>query len=73
MDVEQPLQCRVWRVRRYYFGYTGITWHFFKHWAATVYGKYTAFDIENGSKGDADWYLYDVDEYGAGLSVLVTW
>ncbi len=48
-------------------------WHFFKHWEATVYGKYTAFDFENGSKGDADWYLYDVDEYGAGLSVLVTW
>jgi hypothetical protein len=56
-----------------YFGYTGLTYHFLKHWSATLYGKYTAVEYENDSKGDADWYLYDVDEYGAGFNVLVTW
>jgi hypothetical protein len=56
-----------------YLGYTGITWQFLKHWSATLYGKYTAVDFENGDKGDADWYLYDVNEYGPGLSILVTW
>jgi len=52
---------------------TGISWRFFTHWSATLYGKYTAIDFENGSRGDTDWYLYDVDEYGAGLSVLFNW
>ena len=53
--------------------HTGISWRFFTHWSATLYGKYTAVDFENGSRGDSDWYLYDVDEYGAGLSVLFNW
>ena len=52
---------------------TGISWRFFPHWSATLYGKYTAVDFENGSKGDSDWYLYDVDEYGLGLSILFNW
>jgi len=56
-----------------YFVQTGVTWRFLKHWSATLYGKYTAVEYENGSKGDSDWYLYDVDEFGAGLSVLFNW
>jgi hypothetical protein len=56
-----------------YFGYTGITWRFLKHWSASLYGKYTAVEFENGSKGDSDWYLYDVDEFGVGLGVLFHW
>ncbi len=56
-----------------YFGYTGLTWRFLKHWSASLYGKYTAVEFENGDKGDSDWYLYDVDEFGAGLSVLFNW
>jgi hypothetical protein len=56
-----------------YFGYTGLTWRFLKHWSASLYGKYTAIEFENGDKGDSDWYLYDVDEFGVGLSVLFNW
>lgn len=56
-----------------YHGYTGISWRFLKHWSATVYGKYTAVEYENGDIGDADWYFYDVDEFGAGLNVMFNW
>jgi len=50
-----------------YFAQTGITWRFLKHWSATLSGKYTAVEFENGDKGDSDWYLYDVDEFGLGI------
>jgi hypothetical protein len=53
-----------------YMGYTGLTWYFYKNWSGTLYGKYTAVDFENGSKGDTDWYLYDVDEFGLGINIL---
>ncbi len=53
-----------------YMGSTGLTWRFYKGWSGTLYGKYTAVDFENGNEGDSDWYLYDVDEFGVGLSIL---
>jgi len=53
-----------------YMGYTGLTWKFYKNWSGTLYSKYTAVDFENGSKGDTDWYLYDVDEFGLGINIL---
>ena len=56
-----------------YFGYTGITWRFLKNWSASLYGQYTAIEYENGSKGDPDWYLYDVNEFGLGISGLFHW
>lgn len=56
-----------------YLVYTGLTWRFFEHWSGTLYGKYTAVDFEDGSKGDAGWYLYDVDEFGPGLNILYHW
>ncbi|MBW2174276.1 MAG: hypothetical protein JRF64_06480 [Deltaproteobacteria bacterium] len=56
-----------------YFAQTGITWRFLKHWSASLYGKYTAVEYENGSRGDSDWYLYDVDEFGLGIGVLFNW
>jgi len=49
---------------------TGATWRFAQSWAVNLYGKYTAQDFENGDKGDADWYLYDVNEFGAGATIL---
>ena len=52
---------------------TGVSWRFFEHWSAALYGKYTAVEYENEEEGDPDWYLYDVDEFGAGLSVLFHW
>jgi hypothetical protein len=56
-----------------YFAQTGITWRFLEHWSASLYGKYTAVEYENGSKGDPDWYLYDVDEFGLGIGILLNW
>jgi len=49
---------------------TGASWGFADSWVASFYGKYTAQDYENGTKGDADWYLYDVNEFGLGATVL---
>ena len=56
-----------------YHVYTGLTWRFHRHWAASLFGKYTAVEYENSSKGKRNWYLVDWDEYGAGLNILVTW
>ncbi len=53
-----------------YFAQSGLTWIFHEHWSSTLYGKYTAIEYESGSKGATDWYLYDVDEFGAGLTIL---
>jgi hypothetical protein len=53
-----------------YSGSTGVTWRFYKGFSSTLYGKYTAVEYENENKGDADWYLYDVDEFGVGLAIL---
>ena len=56
-----------------YFVYTGITWRFLKNWSASLYGDYTVIEYENGSRGAPDWYLYDVDEFGLGISGLFHW
>jgi hypothetical protein len=45
-----------------YVAYTGLTWRFYGHWSGTLFGKYAAVEYENASRGDADWYLYDMDE-----------
>lgn len=56
-----------------YFVTTGVAWRFHEHWSATLYGRYMAVDFENNSKGDDDWYLYDVDESGVGLNIMFIW
>lgn len=56
-----------------YTGQTGVTWLFYKRWSTTLYGKYAAVEFENGSRGDSDWYLYDVDEFGVGLGFAYNW
>lgn len=56
-----------------YLAQTGVTWRFAEHWSTSLYGSYYAIDYENGSKGDSDWYLYDVDEFGLGLNVMFHW
>jgi hypothetical protein len=52
---------------------TGVLYMFAEQWAARLYGDFHAIDFENGSRGDSDWYLYDADEFGLGLSVLYNW
>lgn len=49
---------------------SGLFWRFHKHWETCIFGRYTAVNFEKGSRGDADWYLYDVDEYGLGLGII---
>ncbi len=56
-----------------FFGSTGVTWSFAKHWSAGVLAKYSAVDYENGKQGDSDWYLYDMDVYGYGLTIFFNW
>ena len=56
-----------------YAANTGVTWRFYKGWSGTLFAKFTAVEFENGSKGDTDWYLYDVDEFGPGLAFLYNW
>jgi len=52
-----------------YFVDSGIVWRFAQHWSTTLFGEYYAVDFENDSKGDKDWYLYDVDEMYMGLKI----
>ena len=49
---------------------TGVSWRIHRKWSASLFGKYTAVEFENAEEGDADWYLYDVDESGVGLNFL---
>ena len=53
-----------------YLGQTGVAWRFAKHWSAGISAKYVAVDYENGSRGDNNWYMYDVDETTLGINVL---
>ena len=56
-----------------YSASTGVTWRFLENWSATLSAKYAAVEFENGNQGDADWYLYDVDETTMGLAILYNW
>ena len=49
---------------------TGTSWKFADSWVASFFGKYAAIEFENNTRGDTDWYLYDVDEFGLGANVL---
>ena len=56
-----------------YLASTGVSWRFYGGWSATLFGKYAAVEYENGSKGDSDYYLYDIDESTLGLNILYNW
>ena len=49
---------------------TGLSWKGLKHFSFSPNFKYSAIEFENGVKGDVDWYLYDANEFGGGLSVV---
>jgi len=48
---------------------TGINWQAAKHWRLTFYGQRNAVDYENDDPGDPEYYVYDIDEFGAGFGV----
>ncbi len=56
-----------------YFANTGVNWSFAENWTTRLYGQILALDYEDGSKGDADWYLYDAKEFGIGLGINYGW
>jgi hypothetical protein len=56
-----------------YLASTGLTWRFYDGWSVTAAANYKAVDFENDSRGDADWYMYDVDETTLGLTILYNW
>ena len=51
---------------------SGLQWQAANHFAMVIFAKNTAVDFENGNPSDDDWYLYDVDEFGVGLTFLYT-
>jgi len=51
---------------------SGFQWQPARHFAMVIFAKGTAVDFENGNPSDADWYLYDIDEFGIGLNFLYT-
>lgn len=52
---------------------TGVNYKINEKWMTRLYAQNLAFDYENGSKGDDDWYLYDADEFGFGLGINYSW
>jgi hypothetical protein len=48
---------------------TGLGWRFAQHWALSFSLKQQTLEFENNSRGDADWYLYDVDETSVGVGI----
>jgi hypothetical protein len=56
-----------------YKGNTGVNWMFADHWMARLDFDYLAIDFEDGDPTDEDYYLYDADEFGSGLSVMYLW
>lgn len=52
---------------------TGVAWQFSQNWVASLYGNYYTVDFKEGSKGDADYYMYDASEFGVGAGILFTW
>jgi hypothetical protein len=49
---------------------TTVNWRFWKYMSAGPTFIFSAIDYENGEAGDSDWYLYDANEFGWGISVL---
>ena len=49
---------------------TSLSWKPLSHWSFGPNFSFSAIEFENGKKGDADWYLYDANEFGAGIGLL---
>lgn len=49
---------------------TGLGWRFAESWSARFYASYSAVEFKNHSRAEPNYYLYDVDEFGAGVTIL---
>ncbi len=47
---------------------TALHWQVAKRWNLGFSADYRAIEFENAVEGAPGWYLYDVDEFGFGLS-----
>jgi hypothetical protein len=52
---------------------TGLSWRFHQNWSLGFSGTYEAIDYEDHDEGNPNWYLYDVDEYTAGMNFMFHW
>ncbi len=43
---------------------TGVSWTPWKYLTLTPNAFFSTIDVETGTPGDADWYLYDANEFG---------
>jgi hypothetical protein len=51
---------------------TALHWQVARSWNVGLYVDYRAIDYEGDDPGDPDWYLYDADEWGPGITVDYT-
>lgn len=49
---------------------SALSWQVRPHIALSPNVSFSTTDFENGTKGDADWYLYDADDTTVGLAVM---
>ena len=52
-------------------GATALTWTPLRWLTLSPNAFFKAIDFENGDQGDPDWYLYDMSEFGGGLSFMI--
>ncbi len=52
---------------------TGIGWRFAKNWSTGFNVKYTAVEYEDGTVGNPNYYLYDVDETAVSVNIVYNW
>ena len=50
---------------------TGISWQPHRRFSIGPIAKFMAVEVENGERGDADWYFYDANEFGWGIGFLL--
>ena len=53
-----------------FYGFSGVSWRIVRHFSFGPFGSFFKNDFENGTEGDPDWYLYDTNEFGVGISVM---
>jgi len=51
---------------------TALPWRVWSHLSISPNVSFTAADYENGTKGDADWYLWDTETTSFGLAAMIT-
>jgi hypothetical protein len=49
---------------------TNLSWKAHSHWSISPNFSYSALEMLNGEIGDSDFYIYDANEFGMGISVL---